>query len=291
MTAARSIPAIPLEANAQFRKNRLSEIAIREIIVRDERHARDFAMERHWLGGDRVATAWFTALSISFPRGEAFFIESLRKNSVTLPPLLADDAAAFIAQEANHAREHRLFNQLIRASGHDISAIDARLEAFIAQTSQTHNFVNLVVTAALEHFTAIIAHDVLTHAPLAAADPQIAALWRWHAVEEIEHKAVCYEVWMHVARKLSPWRRWRIRCLIMLKVSALFLAHRQRDVLELLAQDGMAPRAAKRALRAYLWGRNGALRRILPLWAQWFKPGFHPWQHNNRALITQQTAD
>jgi len=276
-------PAAVLEQSIDSRKKMREDTSQPEIIIRRLPQRRSDFLQRHWLGGDRVASAWFTALSASFPRGEAFFIESLRANRVPLPAKLADEVATFIAQEANHAREHTLFNRLLERAGHNLSAIDARLADFIAQTSATHNFVNLAVTAALEHFTALIAHDLLARDRLAQADPDVAALWRWHAAEEIEHKAVAFDAWMHVASGLPRARRWKIRCLLMLKVSVLFIRHRTRDARELLVQDGMSERQARRALRAYLWG--GALWPMLGAWAAWFRPGFHPWQRDDRALI------
>ena len=286
MNSAGDRPRAPIGADAPKGKNLAANRYVPEIFVRNPRFCRNGTLRPDWLGSGPVATAWFTALSASFPRGEAYFIQSIRANHEALPPRLAQDVAAFIAQESNHSREHDVFNRLAAQAGHDLSAIDARLAAFIAQTSQASNFVNLLVTACLEHFTAIIARDVLLHPDLfAQADPEIAALWRWHALEEIEHKGVAFDLWMHIARHLSPRRRYKIRCKLMLKVSIAFLLHRTRDARELLEQQGVPRREARRLLRAYLWGRSGALRRILPAWATWLRPGFHPWDQDDRALL------
>lgn len=289
MNSAGDRPAAPITGDAPQSKNHAANRFVPEIFVRNPHFCRNGTLSSDWMGGDRVATAWFTALSASFPRGEAYFIDSIRANRLPLPPRLAADVAAFIAQESNHSREHHVFNRLAARAGHDLSAIDARLAAFIAQTSQASNFVNLLVTACLEHFTAIIARDVLTHPALfAGTDPEIRSLWHWHALEEIEHKGVAFDLWMHVARGLSPRRRYKIRCKLMLKVSLAFLFHRTRDARELLEQQGMSRREARRALRAYLWGRGGALRRILPAWARWLRPGFHPWDQDDRALLDRE---
>ena len=289
MNSAGDRPAAPITGDAPQSKNHAANRFVPEIFVRNPRFCRNGTLSRAWLGDNAVATAWFTALSASFPRGEAYFIQSLRANPESLPPRLAADVAAFIAQESNHSREHDVFNRLAAQAGHDLSAIDARLAAFIAQTGTASNFVNLLVTACLEHFTAIIARDVLTHPELfARVDPEIHALSRWHALEEIEHKGVAFDVWMHVARQLSPRRRYKIRCKLMLKVSIAFLLHRTRDARELLEQQGVPRREARRLLRAYLWGRGGALRRILGDWARWMRPGFHPWDQDDRALLAAE---
>jgi len=286
MQSASPIHVMPLDAMRNLRKNMRDDQSNRVIILRSAALSRETPVATDWLDHDRVTTAWFTALSASFPRGEAYFIESLRANIVPLPTALARDVALFIAQEAAHAREHGLFNRLAATAGYDLAAIDTRLAAFIAQTSQASNFVNLLVTACLEHFTALIAHDILTAPGLfAQTEPAIAALWRWHAVEEIEHKGVAYDAWAYVARDLSRWRRWKIRCKIMAKVTVAFVHQRNTDARELLEQQGMSRAQARRALRTYLWGRRGAMWRLAAGWARWFKPGFHPWDHDNSALI------
>jgi len=35
------------------------------------------------------------------------------------------------------------------------------------------------------------------------------------------------------------------------------------------------------------WGRVGAFRKVIPAWLSYFKPGFHPWQHDNRAQLAR----
>ncbi|HWU01556.1 MAG TPA: metal-dependent hydrolase [Novosphingobium sp.] len=257
------------------------------IQVRNNRFLYEFnTASRWWLGGDPIATAWHNALSASFPRGEAYFIESVRACRDDAPPALAAQIDAFIAQEANHSREHRAFNRLAEASGYDLSIIDARLAAFVEEARSPHAILNLVATAALEHFTAILAHDVLTHPQdYAGTPPELLALWHWHAVEEIEHKAVAFDTWQHAARRFSRSTRWKIRCLVMLRVTRNFLRQRTQDTLDLMAQDGITGRRARLRLWRWLLWSPGVLRRITPAWAAWFRPGFHPWDTDDRHLV------
>jgi predicted metal-dependent hydrolase len=37
----------------------------------------------------------------------------------------------------------------------------------------------------------------------------------------------------------------------------------------------------------YLWVDPGPLRRMLPEYFHYYKPSFHPWQHDNRELVEQ----
>ena len=44
------------------------------ITPRDRRFARESKPSRWWHGGDPFATAFYNALSATFPKGEAFFV-------------------------------------------------------------------------------------------------------------------------------------------------------------------------------------------------------------------------
>ncbi|TNE32138.1 MAG: metal-dependent hydrolase, partial [Alphaproteobacteria bacterium] len=81
------------------------------LIVRDQRFDRTYNTPRWWHANDPVATAWYNSVSASLPRGEAFFIDTLRDFREGLPPRLAREIKAFINQEINHTREHVAFNR------------------------------------------------------------------------------------------------------------------------------------------------------------------------------------
>src|SRR3546814_866485 len=110
-------------------------------------------------------------------------------------------------------------------------------------------------------------------------------MWRWHATEEIEHKGVAFDVWVHATRGWTPARRWKVRCMMMLVVTGRFFRNRWEDSLNLLAQDGLTGWKARWGLFKYLTVSPGVVRRILPAWISYFKPGFHPWDNDDRALI------
>ncbi len=256
------------------------------ITVRDRRFGRDRAMERWWAGGDPIATAWFNALSATFPRGETLFVDGVKAFREGAPPALEAEIRAFIRQEVNHTREHLAFNRAAAEAGYDLSAIDARVEALIGQVYAQPKVFWLAVTIALEHFTAMFAREFLAHPQhFAGSDGEQAAMWRWHAVEEIEHKGVAYDTWRHATRRWSRARRWRAKSLAMLIITRRFVVHRFRDALDLLAQDGIDGWRARVRLAWYLVGQPGILRRVAPAWCAYFVPGFHPWNHNDRALI------
>jgi predicted metal-dependent hydrolase len=256
------------------------------ITPRDRRFGRDRATPRHWLNGDPIATAFFNALSITFPRGEAYFIESVRAFRDGVPDRLAGEIAAFIKQEVVHSREHLAFNRQVADHGYDVSRLDADVTMVLDMAKRRPPIVSLAATMALEHFTAILAHELLGDPRhLEGTDPEVAALWRWHAVEEIEHKGVAHDTWMHATRDWPRFRRWWVKSLMMLIVTKHFLHHRARGMVELLRQDGVTGRRAWGGLLHYALVRPGMLRRVARPWLGYFLPGFHPWKVDDRALI------
>ncbi len=175
--------------------------------------------------------------------------------------------------------------------GYDMARIDARVADMLALTRGRPAIVNLAATMALEHFTAMFAHYFLADPrQLAGADGQVADLWRWHAIEEIEHKAVAYDTWLHATRNWSRWKRWKLKSLMMLIVTGRFVKNRVHDALALLAQDGLTGPRVWLRLAGYLLWRPGILRKLLPDWLAYFLPGFHPWNRDDRALIEQAGA-
>jgi predicted metal-dependent hydrolase len=256
------------------------------ITVRDLRFCREKKPSRWWLNGNPVATAWHNALSASFPKGETMFIEAVRAHREGTPPKLEAEIRAFIKQEANHTREHVAFNRLACDAGYDLSSIEAAMDAKLDIAKGRTPIANLAATAALEHITALVARETLGNPEnMKGAQHDIAHLWCWHATEEIEHKGVAYDTWLHATRDWGRWQRWKLKVRMALVSSYSFTTGRLRETLELMRQDGLTGWKWKGRLAAYLLWRPGLLRRTFPSWLAYFMPGFHPWKHDDRALI------
>ena len=258
------------------------------ITPRDRRFGRGMKQDRWWMGGDPVATAFYNALSATFPRGEAFFVESVRAFRDGTPAKLEREIKAFVTQEVMHSREHVQFNKRALEAGYDLEPLEERVEMRLAITRNRPPIVNLAATMCLEHFTAIIAHDLLKQRRhLDRADPESQALWRWHAVEEIEHKGVAYDTWLHATKAWPRLKRWSVKARVMLFCTRNFVVDRSLGTVELLRQDGITgPRAWARMIW-FAWIYPGMLRKILGAWLAFFLPGFHPWKHDDRALIAK----
>jgi predicted metal-dependent hydrolase len=256
------------------------------ITPRDRRFGRGTAQDHWWMGGDPVATAFYNALSATFPKGEAFFVESVRMFREGTPPKLAAEIKAFVTQEVMHSREHVQFNKRALEAGYDMSRLEARVEWRLAITRSRPPIVNLAATMALEHFTAIVANQLLGNPRhLEKADAQSAALWRWHSIEEIEHKGVAYDTWLHATRHWPRWKRWLVKARVMMKVTRNFFVERTHGALILLRQDGITGPRAWAGFLWYAFVSPGMFGKILGGWARFFLPGFHPWKHDDRKLI------
>lgn len=257
--------------------------------VRDLRF--DFELNQtppHWHGAGPEVGRFLDNLSVFFPAGETFFIQSVRAfaDQITDPELKAA-VRDFCAQEGYHTREHRRYNRFLKAQGMPVDALEARVESILklarATLPKRHQ---LAITCALEHFTALMAGHVLEdERVLAGSDPELADLWRWHSVEEAEHKAVALEVFKVAGGTYAE------RAAYMVLATAVFwilVADHQR---RFHAADPDL-RGLRPYLRVFSWNfiAPGHLRTLIVPWLAWFKPGFHPWQHDNRAELEAMIA-
>jgi predicted metal-dependent hydrolase len=262
------------------------------ITPRDLRFGRGNVMRRWWLNDDPYATAFYNALSVTFPKGEGFFVDSVRAFREGTSPQLRGEIQAFIKQEVIHTREHVAFNRHVADQGYDTTLLERDIDAALALTKNKPPIASLAATMALEHFTAMLAHQLIADPRhLAGGDEQAAALWRWHAAEEIEHKGVAYDTWLHATRDWSRWQRWKVKSIVMVATTIKFFHGRRRGMLELLRQDGLTGPKAWARLAWYAFGNPGMARKILGAWIAFFLPGFHPWNHDDRKLIALAESD
>lgn len=256
------------------------------ITPRDRRFGRGESTDRWWLAGNPYGSALYDALSVTFPKGEAFFVESVRAFRDGAPPRLAEEIRAFTTQEVMHSREHVAFNRRAVEAGYDIAPLEKRVDERLEETKTRPPIINLAATMALEHFTAVIAHQLLGNPRhLEGADPQSAALWRWHSIEEIEHKGVAFDTWLFATRDWPRWKRWLVKSRVMMKVTRNFFVERTQGALILLAQDGIKGPRAWAGLFWFAMVSPGMFRKILGAWIRFFLPGFHPWNQDDRGLI------
>ena len=174
-------------------------------------------------------THFFNALSLLFPAGERFFMDSVRNYRDQIDdPVLKKQVLGFIGQEAMHTREHIEYNDLLQEAGLPAHKLDKRLWAILnfGRKILPHSY-QLAVTVCLEHYTAMLAGLLLEDASRIGGSVEgYTQMWTWHALEETEHKSVSYDVWNAV---LKPGLgRYLLRTGTMLATTLTVLADRVR---------------------------------------------------------------
>lgn len=236
----------------------------------------DTPLPRHW-AGDAFRTAFFNALSMSFPLGEQLFIESVRKGLAALPEdqraRFAEEVQGFIGQEATHRHVHSRFNAHLERQGL-VNHWEPRIESRRAEVERIDVRNWVAITAATEHLTAVFAEFMLSKPQvLAAAEPRLQALWMWHSAEESEHRSTAFDLY----QALGGAHAWRVG--IFRAVLRLFLLDLARQTLSNLWHDGSwwKPSTWAGAWRLLL-GRDGFLRFSRKRWRLYLREDFHPSQ-------------
>ena len=244
----------------------------------------DEALATDWHGGNAFRTAWFNGMSMLFPLGEKFFIDSVRHfiDEIDDPKLL-EEIAGFQAQEATHRRQHQRYNErLCELRGYDLNRIERnereRIDWAYRELSARRR---LAGTTASEHLTAILADEMLTNKnAMTSADSRIADLWLWHGIEETEHKAVAFDVHVAVGGPIKERRH------ALILNTFFFLKDTFRNLSIMLQKDGKLWSAREWASGfKYLFIKPGILRRVFIPWLRFLRKDFHPWQHDNRYLV------
>ncbi len=237
----------------------------------------DGDIERHWFGGDVFKTRFFDAMSLLFPDGERFFIQCVRdyKDQIRDPELLAQ-VKEFTYQEGQHGMVHTTYNERVARQGVAVDKVTNLLRGVLDWERRNLSASwTLSFTAAAEHMTAIMAHSFMKHPEVfEKADPRIRALYVWHGVEEIEHKAVAYDVMKKVAKV-----GYLQRVLGMMYLSIVFPLHTFMIMNHMFKVDAV-PNRLGTWLRGLWWlyGVGGVMTRLVPHYLAYYLPGYHPWK-------------
>lgn len=230
------------------------------------------AIRRHYFANSPVMSHMLTALSSTFPIGEQFFVHSVRnvRDKVKDEKLQAQ-IAAFIGQEAMHSKAHAEFNDAWRSDDYHLDRFQAWLARKNEYVKNLHPKIQLAITCAFEHFTALLGGYILRHPEvLATLDEDAVKLWVWHAIEEIEHRAVAFDVYQAV------YGDDKIRRMIMRSVTTGFASLTFYSATRLFLQDKAKslPKVGGNVFGLYLLGKM--FIQLLPEYLSYFKADFHP---------------
>ena len=247
----------------------------------------DFAqVPRHWMANSPTATAITNGVNMLFPHGERFFVRSVKHflDQIDDPGLRAA-VKGFFGQEGRHAHAHDRFNAILRAQGFEIDRFLGgykRLASWLE--AHTPPRLNLAVTAAAEHFTAILAEGAFTQNILDNAVPEMRELLAWHAAEEIEHKAVAFDV----LQTIDPSYALRIAGLAYATVTlgGFWLW----GAVALLRQEGLGLRRIRGDIRRIPAGDRVIRRVFLRGIRQYIARDFHPSRNRTERIAAEWLA-
>ena len=238
---------------------------------------------RYWHGGKRSVTLFYNNLSIFFPAGERFFIGAVKAHAgLVEDPRLLQETRTFCAQEGIHSREHVRYNEMLRRQGYPVDAMERRVERLLARASKRATARGrLAGTCALEHFTALLGNFLLTNERLLdGAHPVMAALWRWHAAEENEHKAVAYDVYR------ATGGGYLERVFAMMIATVIFWAKVFEHQVRLMWADRLLFSVSEwYGLFRHLFIEPGGMAKLFWPYLEYYRPSFHPWEFDNRDLL------
>jgi predicted metal-dependent hydrolase len=246
----------------------------------------DWAQElpKYYFDNSPFKTHLLNALSITFPDGEKFFIDSVKhyKDQITDPAQL-EAVSVFIKQENWHRYVHQQYNRWLINQGFPAEYLE---EISLKKLERTKEKIGrrgqLCVTASMEHVTSIFAEHMLTHHELLdSMHPHFRQVWIWHAIEELEHKSVA----MDTLNAIGGGRRRQI----MVLTTITFLGNIAKSTIILLKHDKQLYKwqTFKDACSLLFSPKNGLIIKLALPWFTFMKKNFHPTQQDTTILLSQ----
>ena len=242
----------------------------------------DESIPRHWLDDSPVATHFFNGLNLVFPDGERFFIRAVQDHLDRIAdPGLRARVRGFFGQEGWHARQHERYFAILEAQGYRIDRFLRRFHRFNRwATRLLPAALRLSITAGAEHYTATLGANALENPLLERSHPVMHRLIQWHAVEELEHKSVAFDV----LRATHP--SYALRMLGFAIATVMLLGWTYAGTRMLLRQDGVDRRTARKEIARLRRETNDQMRRALAAgWRAYRRRDFHPDAKDDSALV------
>ena len=214
--------------------------------------------------------------SLLLPYLEPYLIRTMKqaKSHVSDPELLAD-MGKFSAQEGQHYRQHRRFNDVIRTKGFDrLKEFEDELDADYRRFTSTKSLkFNLAYAEGFEAFTTATARFSFEQGFAEGMHPAVRDLFAWHLVEELEHRTVAFDVYDHVCGRyfyrlfvglFAQWHMLRFT----FRVARYML---DADVEALPKYGGRAGRRARLRKQRAMAARH-LLPKVLWTYSPWYTP-------------------
>ena len=238
----------------------------------------------NWNDSSPFKTQFLNSLSVNFPDGERFFIDSIKpyKHRITDPAKLAE-IDEFIKQENWHRYVHTQYTDWMEHKGLPAKQIESRMAVFWAGI---RNFWSdracLAATVCIEHITAVNSELFLKfRTSLKRMHPHFEQVWRWHGIEEIEHKSVAMDVYQSIGGTVGQRR------IAMCFVLAYYTYYMFKNTFILLHADKQLWRwqTLKDAWVMLFDKQSGVIRCSAPHMIDFMRADWHPNQTDHSKLL------
>ncbi|MFC3902961.1 hypothetical protein SAMN05421749_10443 [Acinetobacter marinus] len=240
------------------------------------------AISRHYFANSPIMSHLLTALSSTFPIGEQFFVHSVRNvRDRVQDQTLQAEISAFIGQEAMHSKAHTEFNDAWRRDDYQLDHFQNWLARQDDKVKALPKKTQLAITCAFEHFTALLGGFILRHPEiLSSLDEDAVKLWIWHAIEEVEHRAVAYNTYQAIYADHAMRRK------VMRTVTSGFASLTFYSASRLFWQDKWKslPKIGGNVFGVYLIAKM--LIQLLPEYLSYYRDDFNPEQINYDQELT-----
>ena len=243
-----------------------------------------FYLQKEW------ASAYFYALSIFLTYGEELVIETARyhRDFIT-DPILKQRVSALIGQEALHSKFHNEYNDIMTEHNFPV-----KLYRFLAEKVFEYTFLKfpqplkLSMMAGIEHFTAVVAEYMMKHEDhfYYSDDAKARALWMWHMLEESEHKDIAYDVYQVLSvdygLRVFGFMLAFVTILGGVSLGALLLPFLRKPSNLISVSFWKEAKTSASLLFGY---ENGVFGSTIGHIADYFRPDFHPNDHDTTAYL------
>jgi hypothetical protein len=249
----------------------------------------DDSVPTYWSYNSPFLTAFNVAFSATFPLGERFMIDSVREHRplVKQHEVLYKECGGFIGQEAHHANEHEALNNFMMERGFPVDKLEKKIKWWTDFTRKRFSTkFQMAISGAAEHLTAMFGDMVLNSPELIESTHEaVRPIMIWHAIEEVEHKAVTHDLYDAVD---GSYVRRVLGYLWCLTMSGWFVLNGMVMFLWAIRQDV----TVKDTLQGLWWmfgfgKHSGYLIKSFPKLFTYFSFSYHPWKEENSDLLVQ----
>ena len=246
-----------------------------------------FELKKHlssnWANDDAFLTAFFNALSFSFPKGEKFFMNSVRAFKDKVSSEMSEEIRMFCIQEATHTREHIKYNKLLcELKGYDLEKFDSIYAKSLEKsyTDKVNDKIRLAITTAMEHITSTMGISILT-GKLLKSDNPVVDMWKWHSLEEVEHKSVSHDIYKAINGSNKVLR-------VVMKLALIEMGRNTIKIaIKMLRHDKQFWKLSTfKGMFKFFFSKNGALRINYADYKSFFDNDFNPETHGSDLDLT-----